>query len=55
MNKHTKIAAFLTATLVSTALTSSVALAGDHSKVGVWGNDQSVSEGTVTAKKVMAE
>lgn len=55
MNKYVKITAFLTATLVSAALTSGTALAGDHSKVGVWGDDQSVSEGTVTARKVMAE
>jgi hypothetical protein len=55
MNKHTKITAFLAATLVSTALTSGVALAGDHSGVGIWGDDQSVSDGTVTAKKVMTE
>lgn len=55
MNKHVKITAFLTAALASAALTSGPALAGDHSKVGVWGDDQSVFEGTVTAKKVMAE
>lgn len=55
MNKHTKITAFLAATLVSTALTSGAALGGDHSGVGIWGDDQSVSDGTVTAKKVMTE
>ncbi|MEP1216874.1 MAG: hypothetical protein ABJM11_05325 [Marinobacter sp.] len=55
MSKHAKITAFLTATLVSTALTSSVALAGNHSTVGVWGDNQAVADGTVTAKKVMAE
>lgn len=55
MNKHVKITAFLTAALASAALTSGTAMAGDHSTAGVWGDDQSVSEGTVTAKKVMAE
>ncbi|MGM0769061.1 MAG: DUF7282 domain-containing protein [Pseudomonadota bacterium] len=55
MNKHFKKNAFLTAALVSAALTSGAALANDHAKVGVWGDDQSVSDGTVTAKKVMAE
>ncbi|QCF24821.1 DUF7282 domain-containing protein [Hydrocarboniclastica marina] len=55
MNKHSKITAFLAATVVSASLTSGAALAHDHGDVGVWGDDQSVSEGTVTAKKVMAE
>ncbi|MEX2476757.1 hypothetical protein [Marinobacter sp.] len=55
MSKHFKTTAFLTAALVSTALTSGAALAMDKDKAGVWGDDQSVSEGTVTAKKVMAE
>jgi len=54
MKKHFKKSAFLTAALASVALTSGAALADDHS-VGVWGDDQSVSDGTVTAKKVMAE
>ncbi|MAL97473.1 MAG: hypothetical protein CL583_03390 [Alteromonadaceae bacterium] len=55
MNKHSKITAFLAATVVSASLTSGAALAHDHGDVGIWGDDQSVSEGTVTAKKVMAE
>lgn len=55
MNKHFKKNAFLTAALVSTALTSGAALAMNDAKVGVWGDDQSVSDGTVTAKKIMAE
>lgn len=55
MNKHFKKNAFLTAALVSTALTSGAALAMSDAKVGVWGDDQSVSDGTVTAKKIMAE
>ncbi|MBD3655885.1 MULTISPECIES: DUF7282 domain-containing protein [Marinobacter] len=55
MKKHFKTSAFLAAALVSTALTSGTALADDHAKTGVWGDDQSVSEGTVTAKKVITE
>lgn len=56
MKKHTKTTAFLAAALISGALASGSAMAMDHSKkVGVWGDDQSVSEGTVTAKKVVAE
>lgn len=55
MNKPFKKNAFLTAALVSTALTSGAALAMSDAKVGVWGDDQSVSDGTVTAKKIMAE
>ncbi|MBS8239582.1 hypothetical protein DYI22_03585 [Marinobacter lipolyticus] len=55
MNKHFKKNAFLTAALVSTALTSGAAMAMSDAKVGVWGDDQSVSDGTVTAKKIMAE
>lgn len=55
MKKHFKTGAFLAATFMSGALMSGSALAGDHAKVGVWGDDQSVSDGTVTAKKVVAE
>lgn len=56
MKKYFKTTAFLAATLVSGALASGSVLAMDHSKkAGVWGDDQSVSEGTVTAKKVVAE
>ncbi|MGP9834177.1 DUF7282 domain-containing protein [Marinobacter sp. NSM] len=56
MKNHIKTTAFLTAALVSGALASGSALAMEHgNKVGVWGDDQSVSEGTVTAKKVVTE
>lgn len=50
MKKHLVTSAFLAATLAS-----GTALAMDDMKVGVWGNDQSVMDGTVTAKKVVAE
>lgn len=56
MKKHIKTTAFLAATLISVAFASGSALAMNHGdKVGVWGDDQSVSEGTVTAKKVVTE
>lgn len=51
MNKHAKTA--LLAALVSSALTTGTAMADDH-KVGVWGEDQSVSNGVVSARKVVA-
>jgi len=54
MNKQLKTTAFLAATAMSGALASTGVLAGDMG-TGVWGEDQSVSEGTVTAKKVVAE
>ena len=50
MKKHLMTSAFLAATLASGS-----ALAMDNMKVGVWGDDQSVADGTVTAKKVVAE
>lgn len=50
MKKHLMTSAFLAATLAS-----GTALAMDDMKIGVWGNDQSVMDGTVTAKKVVAE
>jgi hypothetical protein len=50
MKKHLMTSAFLAA-----ALASGSALAMDNMKVGVWGDDQSVADGTVTAKKVVAE
>ncbi|MBO6850039.1 MAG: hypothetical protein JJ867_06115 [Marinobacter sp.] len=55
MSKHFKKSTFLTAALLSTALTSGAAMAMDHGKVGVKASDQDVSGGTVTAKQVMAE
>lgn len=50
MKKHLMTSAFLAA-----ALASGSALAMDNMKVGVWGDNQSVAGGTVTAKKVVAE
>lgn len=50
MKKQLVTSAFLAATL-----TSGSALAMDDMKAGVWGEDQAVSDGTVTAKKVVAE
>ena len=50
MKKQLMTSAFLAATLVSGS-----ALAMDDKKAGVWGEDQAVSDGTVTAKKVVAE
>lgn len=50
MKKHLMTSAFLAATLASGS-----ALAMDNMKVGVWGDNQSVADGTVTAKKVVAE
>lgn len=55
MNSHFKTGVFLTAALIATALTSGTALAMDDGKVGVWGQDQSVSNGVVSATKVVAE
>lgn len=51
MKKHFKTGALLAATFMSGVLMSGSALADDHAKVGVWGDDQSVSDGTVTAKE----
>lgn len=53
MNKHVKLTAFLAA-IVSGAIVTGAAYAGHHEEAKVWGDDQSVSDGTVTAKKVMA-
>ena len=53
MKKHTKTSTLLAA-LVSGAVMTGSALAGGH-KAGVWTNDQSVSNGVVSAKKVVAE
>lgn len=53
MNKQLKTSAFLAATALSGVLASSGTLAGDMG-TGVWADDQSVSEGTVSAKKVVA-
>ena len=50
MKKHLMTSAFLAATLASGS-----ALAMDNMKVGVWGDNQSVADGTVTAKKVVVE
>lgn len=50
MNKQLLTGAFLAA-----ALSAGIAQADDAMKVGVWADDQSVAEGTVTAQKVMAE
>lgn len=50
MKKHLMISAFLAATL-----TSGAALSMEHKKARVWGEDQSVADGTVTVKKVVAQ
>ncbi|MEX0606306.1 MAG: hypothetical protein WD623_15450 [Marinobacter sp.] len=50
MKKQLMISAFL-----ATTLASGTTLAMDDKKAGVWGDDQSVADGTVTAKKVVAE
>ncbi|GAA0849920.1 hypothetical protein GCM10009113_30420 [Marinobacter szutsaonensis] len=57
MNKHSKHFTLMAAALVSCSLMAGGALAGDHAMDGaaIWGDDQSVADGTVTAKKVMAE
>lgn len=57
MNKHSKHFTLMAAALVSGSLMAGGALAGDHAMDGaaIWGDDQSVADGTVTAKKVMAE
>ena len=47
MKKHLMTSAFLAATLASGS-----ALAMDNMKVGVWGDNQSVADGTVTARKM---
>ena len=53
MNKHAKTSALLAA-LVSGAFAAGSALAAEH-KAGVWTNDQSVANGVVSARKVVAE
>ncbi len=50
MKKHLMTSAFLAATLASGS-----ALAMDNMKVGFWGDNQSVADGTVTADEVVAE
>ncbi len=54
MTKHVKTTALMAA-LVSTALTTGIAQAGNSSEAQVWAQDQAVSEGTVSAEKVNAE
>lgn len=53
MIKHAKTSALLAA-LVCGAFATSSALAAEH-KAGVWTNDQSVANGVVSARKVVAE
>ncbi len=53
MNKHARTSALLAA-LVSGAFATGSALAAEH-KAGVWTNDQSVANGVVSARKVVAE
>ncbi len=50
MKKQLMTSAFLAATLAS-----GTTLAMDDMKAGVWGENQSVADGTVTTKKVVAE
>jgi hypothetical protein len=54
MKKHVQTTALI-ATLVSGALTAGIAQAGSYNEAKVWADNQAVSEGTVTAKKVNAE
>jgi hypothetical protein len=54
MKKHLKSTALMAA-LVSGALATGFVQAGMHDKAKVWADDQAVSDGTVTAKKVNAE
>ncbi|MBL3827265.1 MULTISPECIES: DUF7282 domain-containing protein [unclassified Marinobacter] len=53
MTKHAKTSVLLAA-LVSGAFATGSALAAEH-KPGVWTNDQSVANGVVSARKVVAE
>lgn len=53
MTKHAKTSALLAA-LVSGAFATGSALAAEQ-KAGVWTNDQSVANGVVSARKVVAE
>ena len=54
MKKHLKSTTWMAA-LVSGALATGFVQAGMHDKAKVWADDQAVSAGTVTAKKVNAE
>ncbi|HET8849197.1 MAG TPA: hypothetical protein VFM78_04855 [Marinobacter sp.] len=54
MTKHINTNTVLAAALVSGLALSGNALAGDH-EAGVWAMDQSVSNGVVSARKVVAE
>ncbi|MDX1560958.1 MAG: hypothetical protein R3193_18770 [Marinobacter sp.] len=53
MTKHAKTSVLLAA-LASGVLATGSALAAEH-KAGVWANDQSVANGVVSARKVVAE
>lgn len=54
MNKQLKTTALMAA-LVSGAIATGIAQAGQGNEARVWADDQSVNNGTVTAKKVTAE
>jgi hypothetical protein len=54
MKKHVQTTALMAA-LISGAMTAGIAQAGNHAEAKVWADNQAVSEGTVTAKKVNAE
>ncbi|EBA00524.1 hypothetical protein [Marinobacter sp. ELB17] len=54
MKKQVQTTALMAA-LISGALTTGIAQAGNYAEAKVWADNQAVSEGTVTAKKVTAE
>jgi len=54
MKKHVQTTALMAA-LISGALTTGIAQAGNYTEARVWADNQAVSEDTVTAKKVTAE
>jgi len=54
MKKHLQTTALMAA-LISGALTAGIVQAGMNHEAKVWADDQAVSEGTVTAKKVTVE
>lgn len=53
MKKHVKLTSLMAA-LVAGSLSAGSALAAEH-QAGVWSNDQSVANGVVSARKVVAE
>jgi len=54
VKKHVQTTVLM-ATLISGALTTGIAQAGNYAEAKVWAENQAVSEGTVTAKEVTAK